>query len=224
MLKTSRKALIIFAKRPIAGRVKTRIFPHLSLEEAAELYRCMLEDILEKVLAISGVDRHVFYEPGEHAATYFAQIAPQMNPSPQKGNVLGERMANAFAEMFSAGYEHVAIMGTDIPDLPLKYVKSAFKKLESNECDAVFGPSDDGGYYLLAMGKLYPDLFREIRWSSGEVLETSIERANTAGIRVSLLPTWHDVDTGKDLERPELLDEGNGAPRTREFIKKSMRN
>ena len=82
----------------------------------------------------------------------------------------------------------------------------------------MFGPSEDGGYYLLAMRELHAGLFRDVPWSSGEVLAKSLERAEVAGVRVSLLPVWHDVDTADDLERPELLDAGNGAPRTREFI------
>jgi len=221
MLKSSRNALIIFAKRPAPGRVKTRLSPPLSLEEAAELYRCMLEDILEKVSALSGVDRHIFYEPGESAAAFFEQAAPGMTSTPQQGEDMGERMSNAFAEMFDAGYEQAAVIGTDIPDIPLEFVAEAFDRLESNEVNAVFGPSEDGGYYLLAMRKLHAELFRGIRWSSGEVLEKSLERAKEAGIGVSLLPVWHDVDTAEDLKRPELLDEGNGAPRTREFINPS---
>lgn len=220
MLKTSRKALIIFAKRPAPGRVKTRLSPPLTLEEAAELYHCMLKDILEKVSTLFNVDSHIFYEPEEQAAAYFKQAAPAMDRHPQNGKDLGERMAAAFEELFAAGYRHAAIIGTDIPDLPVEYVTEAFTELESRRVDAVFGPTEDGGYYLLAMGKLHAELFREIRWSSREVLETSLERAKTAGITVSLLPTWHDVDIAKDLERPELLDEGNGAPRTREFITK----
>lgn len=220
MLKSSRNALIIFAKRPAPGQVKTRLSPPLSPEEAAELYRCMLEDILEKVSALSGVDKHIFYEPEELAAAFFAQAAPGMTSTPQQGEDLGERMANAFAEMFDAGYEQAAVIGTDIPDIPLEYVAEALDRLASEGADAVFGPSKDGGYYLLAMRKLHAELFRGIRWSSGEVLEKSLERAKEAGIGVSLLPEWHDVDTAEDMKRPELLDEGNGAPRTREFIKK----
>ncbi|MCM2359591.1 MAG: glycosyltransferase, partial [Geobacteraceae bacterium] len=65
---------------------------------------------------------------------------------------------------------------------------------------------------------LHNELFRDVPWSSGEVLAKSLKRAEQAGVRVSLLPTWHDVDTADDLERPELLDPENGAPRTREFL------
>jgi uncharacterized protein len=213
-----KKVLIIFAKRPVPGRVKTRLSPTLSPEQAAELYRCMLEDILAKTATLAGVDKRVFYEPDEDAAAFFSGIAAGMTCTPQKGNGLGERMANAFGELLAEGYGRVAIIGTDLPDLPLACVEDAFLQLESGGVDAVFGPTEDGGYYLLAMGELHGELFRDVPWSTGEVLAKSLERANAAGVGVALLPVWHDVDTIDDLHRPELLDEGNGAPRTREFV------
>lgn len=213
-----KKALIIFAKRPVPGRVKTRLSPPLSPEEATELYRCMLEDILAKAATLAGVDKRIFYEPDEDAAAFFSGIAAGMTCTPQKGKDLGERMANAFGELIAEGYGRVAIIGTDLPDLPLSYVEEAFGLLGFGEVDAVFGPTEDGGYYLLAMGELHGELFRNVPWSTGEVLEKSQERAEEAGVRVALLPVWHDVDTADDLHRPELLDAGNGAPRTREFI------
>ncbi len=213
-----KKALIIFAKRPVPGRVKTRLSPPLSPEQAAELYRCMLEDILAKTATLAGVDKRIFYETDEDAAAFFSGIAAGMSCAPQEGKDLGERMANAFGELIAEGYGRVAIIGTDLPDLPLAYVEEAFGLLESGEVDAVFGPSEDGGYYLLAMREPHGELFRDVPWSTGKVLEKSLERANEAGVRVALLPVWHDVDTADDLHRPELLDAGNGAPRTREFI------
>jgi rSAM/selenodomain-associated transferase 1 len=213
-----KKALILFAKRPVSGRVKTRLSPPLTLDEAAALYRCMLEDILAKTAPLVGMDRHIFYEPDPEAAAYFAGIAPRTPAAPQRGADLGERMANAFADLFSAGYGEIAIIGTDLPDLPLAFIEESFRRLAEEADDAVYGPSEDGGYYLLAMRELHQELFRDIPWSSGEVLERSMERGQQAGLGISLLPEWHDVDTAADLERPELMDEGNGAPLTRKFL------
>ncbi|HLO25494.1 MAG TPA: TIGR04282 family arsenosugar biosynthesis glycosyltransferase, partial [Geobacteraceae bacterium] len=149
---------------------------------------------------------------------FFAGIAPWMACTPQRGADLGERMASAFAELFAMGYGRVAIIGTDLPDLPLEYVEEAFRRLANRKVDAVFGPAEDGGYYLIAMRKLHGGLFRDIPWSSGTVLARSLERAEEDGIRTALLPPWHDVDTAGDLYRPELMDEKNGAPLTRAFI------
>jgi uncharacterized protein len=219
-----KKALILFAKRPVPGRVKTRLSPPLTLEAAAELYRRMLEDVLAKTALLAGVDRYVYYEPDPEAAPYFAGIAPGIASAPQRGADLGERMAHAFGELFAAGYGEISIIGTDLPDLPVTFIEDAFRRLATEDTDAVFGPSKDGGYYLLAMRELHGGLFRDIPWSSEEVLERSLERGKRAGLSISLLPAWHDVDTVADLERPELLDEGNGAPRTREFITRLKAN
>jgi rSAM/selenodomain-associated transferase 1 len=213
-----KKALILFAKRPVPGRVKTRLTPPLTAGEAAELYRCMLEDILAKTAGLAGVDRHIFYEPDPEAAAYFARLARPIPAAPQRGVDLGERMANAFADLFAAGYGEIAIIGTDLPDLPITYIVESFLRLAEEGIDAVYGPSRDGGYYLLALRELHGDLFRDIIWSSETVLEKSLERGERRGLGMALLPLWHDVDTAEDLERPELRDEGNGAPRTRKFL------
>jgi uncharacterized protein len=213
-----KKALIIFAKRPAAGRVKTRLSPPLQPEQAAELYRCMLADTLAKAASLAGPDRYLFYEEEAQAASYFSGIAGGMTCLPQQGHDLGERMAAAFRRLFDEGYGAVAVIGTDSPDLPPECVREAFRLLGSGEADAVFGPSRDGGYYLLAMKQFHDRLFRDIPWSSGVVLQRSLEHATAAGVTVALLPVWHDVDSAVDLHRPELLDEGNGAPLTREFL------
>jgi rSAM/selenodomain-associated transferase 1 len=212
-----KKALIIFAKRPSPGRVKTRLSPPLTPEEGAELYRCMLDDVLAKGATLAGVDKWIFHEPDGEAPPFFAGIAPGMACAPQEGKDLGERMANALRKLLALGYTRVAIIGTDLPDLPMAHVEEAYRRLETT--DVVFGPSEDGGYYLVAMGELHGNLFRDVPWSSGEVLATSLARAEEAGVSVSLLPVWHDVDTADDLERPELLDATNGAPRTRQFVR-----
>ncbi|KAF0220337.1 MAG: hypothetical protein FD174_1238 [Geobacteraceae bacterium] len=213
-----KNVLIIFAKRPTPGRVKTRLAATLSAEDAAELYRCMLFDTLAKAKELAGPDKLVFYEPAAGAAAYFKGIAAGMETCPQEGNDLGKRMENAFKRTLEMGYEAAVIIGTDSPDLPSSFIEEAFAMLESRDIDAVFGPSEDGGYYLIAMKRLQGELFKGIPWSSGAVLEKSLEKAAEAGIRVSLLPRWYDVDTFEDLQRPELLEEANGAPLTREFL------
>ncbi len=212
------QALIIFARMPLPGRVKTRLAPPLTPPEAAELYRCMLLDILARTGRLDRVERLLFYEDEPEAVSFFRTVT-SLTPLPQQGDGLGERMAAAFAAAFARGHERVAIIGTDSPDLPLAHIREAFARLDGADTDAVFGPSEDGGYYLLAMKRLHHELFRGIPWSSGEVLRESLARAHAAGISCSLLPTWYDVDTAADLERPGLLDEANEAPLTREFIR-----
>lgn len=212
------KALIVFAKRPSPGRVKTRLTPPLSPEDAAGLYQCMLLDILAKTSQMAGVDRLLFYEQGEGASDFFAETVGTGESYPQEGEGLGERLAAAFERTFGLGYDAAAVIGTDSPHLPAAFIEQTFDLLDDPGVDAVFGPAEDGGYYLLAMKRLHRELFEGIPWSTDEVLKESLARAAAAGIATALLPLWHDVDTAADLLRPELVDPANGAPLTREFI------
>ncbi len=198
--------------------VKTRLVPFLSPDAAAELYRCMFLDTLAKATAIKDVALHLFYQGGVGAGHYFRGVGEGITVLPQAGNDLGERMQNAFLEAFGRGYRQVAIIGTDSPDLPAAYVEEAFAKLADEHVQAVFGPSLDGGYYLLGLKQLHGELFRNIAWSSSTVLGESLAAAERLGISAALLPPWYDVDTAADLLRPELLDPENGAPLTRSFL------
>ncbi|WP_236685578.1 TIGR04282 family arsenosugar biosynthesis glycosyltransferase [Geobacter pickeringii] len=137
------KALLIFAKKPTPGRVKTRLVPPLSAVEAAELYRCMLFDVLANVGQITGVALHLCY--GEGGRDYFEATMPSVGLFPQEGDDLGERMAGAFRRAFAQGYRRVAIVGTDSPDLPPEFVERAYELLADPDVDVVFGPSADGG-------------------------------------------------------------------------------
>ena len=218
-----KKALLIFAKRPFPGKVKTRLVPHLSPEEAAELYRCMLGDVMEMVTNFHDLALYLFYEDMGGAREYFSRTAPGIMAHPQRGNDLGERMEEAFRFAFSMGHGATVIIGTDAPDLPPAYIRDAYDRLENRKNGAVFGPCEDGGYYLLGLMRPNRALFHDLPWSSGRVLQESLKKAQDAGMEVSLLPMWHDVDTVTDLERPELLDEENCAPLTRNFIRNWMR-
>lgn len=215
-------ALLVFAKPPTPGRVKTRLTPPLSHAEAAELYSCMLKDTLAKAKSLPGAERFVLYADEEGAVEYFRGIAPDVELFPQEGGTLGDRMERAFARAFARGFRRVVIIGSDSPDLPPGIVESAFALLCKENVDVVFGPSEDGGYYLLAMKRLHGELFRGIPWSSGSVLEDSLARCAAAGLKVELLPVWYDLDTVADLRRPGLLVATNGAPLTREFIQQRL--
>jgi rSAM/selenodomain-associated transferase 1 len=212
------RALIIFAKRPAPGHVKTRLCPPLTSLQAAELYHCMLRDVVAKADRLPGVTPFLYYQDEPAAAAFFRAEFPHLANRPQQGADLGERMATAFQELFAQGFGQVAIIGTDLPDLPPAYIEQAFALLEDAAVDAVYGPSADGGYYLLGLKQLWPELFTDIPWSTIAVLRLSLERAAAAGIRTALVPEWHDVDTVADLQREELRQETNDAALTRAFI------
>ena len=108
-------------------------------------------------------------------------------------------MQAAFAEMFAEGYDICCIIGSDAPDLPLSYIDEAYRLLTSPQTDVVFGPSSDGGYYLLGLRQVWPQFFVNIPWSSAAVLEQSMTAARESSLTTALLPEWQDIDTVEDL-------------------------
>jgi hypothetical protein len=121
-------------------------------------------------------------------------------------------MQAAFEKMFADGCEICCIIGSDAPDLPLTYIRDAYQLLASLQSDAVFGPSLDGGYYLLGLREVWPQLFADISWSTADVLEQSLAAAQGLELKATLLPEWQDIDTIEDLhafqERNQLMVSG----------------
>lgn len=206
-------ALAVFAKTPIPGRVKTRLAPALSPAEGAELYRCMLFDTVARVRRLP-VETVIFYDGDE---AFFRNAFPSLLLVPQREAGLGQRLESAFSELAALGYGNRVVIGTDAPDLPMPFIDEAFQRLEEG-IDAVFGPAEDGGYYLVALRGESRGLFRGVPWSTPEVLAESRQRAREAGLSTALLPSWYDVDSYADLFRPGLLDPHNDAPLTRSFL------
>jgi len=212
------RALIIFAKKPLPGAVKTRLSPPLTPAEAAGLYNCMILDLVEMVRSLSGISSFIFFQNDPGAAEYFKSLAPEIIATPQAGEDLGERLKNAFAEIFNSGFAAVAVIGTDSPDLPAEHIVETFALLEDEHTDVVFGPAEDGGYYLLALKRVWEELFRGLPWSSDGLLAASVVTAQELCLGVSAVPQWHDIDSAADLERPTLLDEASLATKTRAFL------
>lgn len=205
--------LAVFAKTPHPGKVKTRLAPEMSLAESAELYRCMLLDTISRIGSLS-VDTAIFYEGDEE---YFRQLDPSLQLIRQHPAGLGERLDAAFAALSALGYRERVVIGSDAPDLPLDFIEEAFRLLAGGR-DAVFGPAEDGGYYLVGLSGETSCLFRDIPWSGPQVLSVSLERANEAGFSTALIHSWYDVDSYQDLLRPGLYEVRNAAPLTRKFL------
>jgi rSAM/selenodomain-associated transferase 1 len=216
-LKNSR-SLIIFAKKPVPGRVKTRLSPPFTVEEAAELYSCMLKDTLEMATGLEGVTPVIYFQDDPGAGEYFSALAPELESLPQVGSDLGERIKSAFSGRFERGFREVVIIGSDSPDLPAEYIVEAFNLLADELVDLVLGPAEDGGYYLLGLKMIQDGLFTGIPWSSGEVLAATVKRAKEVRLGISFLGKWHDIDSAVDLERQELLAPNSPAARTRAFL------
>ena len=197
-------ALVIFAKAPIPGQVKTRLCPPLTPDEAASLHGSFVIDMLERTkVAVAKLklpfDRYLACAPS--SALVFFQIMEErqgVKLIDQIGDDLGARMSQAFAAMFARGYQRVLIVGTDVPSLPLDHYKQTLTLLESH--DLVLGPALDGGYYLIGLKRAAPDLFVGMPWSTERVLEMTREKATTLGLKTALIAPWRDVDTIEDVQ------------------------
>lgn len=194
-----KRGLIVFAREPIPGKVKTRLAAVIGDRAAAELYESMLQDVLKTVRELSDVDVVVYWDCQEEALPLLADKY-RCRSRRQITGELGERMRGAFEEMFAAGCELCCIIGSDAPDLPLQYLREAYRLLSAPPADVVLGPSLDGGYYLLGLRQVCPELFADIHWGSAAVLAQSLGAAEDSGRSVSLLPVWRDIDTLEDLQ------------------------
>lgn len=219
-----KEALVVMAKAPREGEVKTRLFGALSPEEAKRLYIAFLSDtfaLMEEVMEErEELTLALCYTP-EGAEEAFEEVEREGSlMMPQRGGDLGERLANCFADLFGMGFETVVVIGADSPTLPGENVFDAFECFETDD-DVVIGPTEDGGYYLIGMRKLHRRIFEDIPWSAAGALDATMERAKEAELDLVLLPEWHDVDTPEDLERlkRELAENKDAARFTRRFLK-----
>jgi uncharacterized protein len=222
-----RRILIVFAREPIPGATKTRLCPPLDPAAAAALYACFLGDVLALASGLPGVEPVIAYTPAT-AGPFFARVAPEIAAFPQQGADLGARMDLALARFLAAEREHggeppvAVLIGSDFPSLPPAYLLAAFARLEAG-ADAVFGPADDGGYYLVGLREPQPRLLREVPMSTPTVLADTLALAEKQSLRVALLPGWYDIDSAEDLRRlaAELRDAPpEVAPRTRAFLER----
>ena len=216
-LRDDRSVLFVFARRPVAGEVKTRLAASLGPERAAELYAAFVADLARRLCDAPFAVRWSIAPPlGDFASRFGIRLEDCRE---QEGADLGARMLATFVAAEREGFERCAIVGSDLPQLPLARVEGAFASLD--RADVVLGPAADGGYYLVAMREPH-DVFAGVPWSSDVVLERTLERASALELRVELLETDFDVDTVDDLERlRELLrrpDDARGLPATRRVL------
>lgn len=195
------RCLIILAKEPQPGLVKTRLAATLGAEPATELYRCFLADTLNLARNVVPDERLLFAFWPPEAAGYFQKLAPSARCMPQSGVSFGERLASAFRAAAATGATRLVLIGTDSPSLPAGYVEEAFALLDSPSIDVVLGPCADGGWYLMGLRRPESRLFTGIAWSTSVVYAQTLARAAEAGLRVAALPPWYDIDTAADLPR-----------------------
>jgi rSAM/selenodomain-associated transferase 1 len=198
----------IFAKYWQPGAVKTRLARYIGDDAAATLHRACLETLLVRFAQLA--DRRVLaYSPSERGREFAAIAGPSWQTQPQVSGDLGRRMSHYFATSFATGCSAVVLIGSDSPTLPQQFVNDAFDRLQST--DAVLGPADDGGYYLIGLSHYVAEVFEGIDWSTANVRKQTLERFTMAGCRCDLLAPWYDVDTPADLDRLRAELAGNSS-------------
>jgi uncharacterized protein len=192
-------ALAVMAKAPVAGQVKTRLLPTLTAEEAAEFSRSLLVDQLNHLQELDTADFYLAFAP-EDAELLMKQLAPGcFHLFPQQGDDLGTRMDAVFDRLFQIGHRNIALIGGDLPPVPLSFFGEAYAFLEASENRVVLGPSRDGGYYLVGCNRPTPEIFQGMTWSHSGVLAQTRANLTSLQIEYHLLPTWFDIDTPADL-------------------------
>jgi len=192
-------ALIIFTRNPELGKCKTRLAKSIGNEAALNIYKYLLEhtaDVAKKVDA----QRFVFYS--ENIQVNDIWDTNYFQKQLQKGNNLGERMQNAFNMLLSKKFKKIIIVGSDLLDLNAALITKAFNKLENH--DAVIGPAQDGGYYLLGMKKLMLTVFQNKDWGTETVRAHTLE--NLKNNSVYLLKELNDIDTFEDMQHYKELN------------------
>ena len=194
-----RSVVVVFAREPVAGNVKTRLAARVGDAAALALYRAFLTDLLAQLRAGSwALEFAVAGDPQRFAETF--GIDPDGCFRQAEGD-LGARMDKAFHRILAdEDRDRCLLVGSDMPQLGASGVALADAALAMGEADVVLGPAHDGGYYLVGMARPHP-IFSEIAWSTDRVLAQTRSRTRHLGLRTTLLPEGFDIDTAEDLER-----------------------
>lgn len=195
-------ALVVMARYPEAGKTKTRLAKAIGPDAAAQLYQAFLLDIAERFNAGPWSLQWAFTPADKNYAAFISELLPgqaqQMECFPQHGAELGERLHNVFRRTHAHHIQSTIVIGSDLPHMPLQSIESAMVAL--NQVDVVLGPSEDGGYYLIAMRQPH-DVFSGIPMSTNLVKQQTIELAQSQGLSVGLLEPLFDIDELSDMQR-----------------------
>ena len=191
--------IILFVKYPEPGLVKRRLTPPLPSEVAAELYRNFILDHLVTLERLS-VTLRIYFTPASSEVRFRQWLGEERSFLPQEGGDLGERMKNAFLDVFSEGFERAVLIGSDLPDLPGLIIRDSLLSLDTY--GSVVGPSQDGGYYLIGFrnSTFTHEVFDSVPWSTDTVLDSTLTILAHHLRTVYMLEYWNDVDTFSDLK------------------------
>jgi rSAM/selenodomain-associated transferase 1 len=205
-----RPVVVLFAKAPLPGRVKTRLAAHIGALAAAQGHRVFVRDLLERLQLLGDSADLELHTDIPTDAWDDAMVARRLQRDAEN---LGERLWFAGAHGLSAGRPQVVIVGSDAPDLPLEHIRA----LLASAADVALGPAEDGGFYAIAMRRADARMFHGVRWSGPETLAQTMRAVERCGFRVELGPRWYDVDTPQDLAR--LAASPQLPPRTARWLR-----
>ena len=190
----------MFAKYWEPGQVKTRLASGIGAEKAAAVYKAFLDVQVSRFAQLN--DPQIVFSPEDRQREFESLLGAQIETwqlQPQAGGDLGNRMAQFFQDSFDQGFERVTLIGSDTPTLPLGLIQHVGPLLDTH--DVVLGPTEDGGYYLVAAKHGVPPIFTDIAWSTENVWHQTIEKLEQNNVPFTVLPTWYDVDDADDLQR-----------------------
>lgn len=229
-------ALAVMAKAPRPGKVKTRLQPPLTADEAAALNICFLRDTTRNLAEVAnggGAQGLICYTPVGDEEAFDGLLPENFALVAQRGDGFGERLHLAATDILACGFGAVCLIDSDSPTVPRAAFAAAVAALQQPGDRVVLGGSDDGGYYLIGLKQAHAAPFERITWSTGSVLAETVERVREAGVELVELPVWYDVDDAATLRvlESELLDgkrpgfaemDGFDAAITREFLRKRL--
>jgi rSAM/selenodomain-associated transferase 1 len=210
-------ALVIMAKAPRPGVVKTRLARSLPVSAVTGLYRCLLDDTVTLAQSLDGVEVAVMC-PETDVEDLERTVGNAVPVVPQMGNGLAAALASVFAYFESAGYSRIVALNSDSPHLPTSVLQAAFELLE--KCDMVVGPTHDGGYYLVGAKMSHPGLFSTDAMGTRNALEALLIKARALGLSLGLTDPFYDIDEAADLDRltEELRLTPGKAPKTARWL------
>jgi len=197
--KDKKEALIVFAREPKEGKVKTRLLSDLSPRFVTRLYKAFLKDIFQMAQKVHCDERFIYYAGQSGSTPFLEKYRRKFRLRRQTGKDLGERMFRGFRFCLCHSFHKVIIIGTDCLTLFPKDIQSAYRALDHADC--VLGPSKDGGYYLIGMKEPFSELFGQIDWSTSSVLKQTLKKAKQHKRSVKLLRLKEDIDTIASLRR-----------------------
>ena len=196
---SEKRLLIVFVKNAILGTAKTRLARTIGNEAAFEVYKHLMQITEQATLGVKDCDVHIYFSSEKDPTRWnnFQQYV-------QEGADLGERMSGAFKTGFEQGYQQIVGVGSDLPDLTSNIIQKGLTELNSHE--AVFGPAEDGGYYLIGMRSMLDCIFENKPWSTETLLDVTLDELKSKGHSVGKIETLNDVDTEEDLMKSSLKE------------------